>query len=412
MKKLYFFLAFFAITIHSNAQTQIWSDTFEDTGAPSTGSRTPSLNFSCGSPATSYFFRTDNSGITLGTGSYTNFQGSKFWAGEDLDSGPTCTNASISANQFVTWSGINIAGKTALSFKGLFAANGSFGSNWEGSSFGANQDYIVVEYRIDGGSWNKAVAFYAGTTGQTQTLKLETTGDLVGDGADLTYSFAEFSANLSGTGSLLDLRLNVFANGSATEEIAVDNFRLFGTNATTLPVDIVNFAAKAIADGVQVSWKTEAERNSLNFELLHSGNGVDFRPIAKIDALGQSETGKLYSYVHEQPSNGTNYYQLMQRDIDGTTKDYGVKSVSFGTLKADEVSLFPNPSGNNFTIKFEPKTYTKVEVVDLLGRKVFEGKIVSSETEQTINLSKLPSGTYTVVLSAGNDKVIRKIVKI
>ena len=87
-----------------NAQTQFWSDTFEDTGAPSTGTRTPSIaEFSCSGPATSYFFRTALAGIALQSGTYSGLEGTKFFAAEDIDRGPTCTNASISANQQVTW---------------------------------------------------------------------------------------------------------------------------------------------------------------------------------------------------------------------------------------------------------------------------------------------------------------------
>ena len=74
-----------------NAQTQFWSDNFEDTGAPSAGTRTPSIaEFSCSSPATSYFFRTALAGIALQSGTYSGFQGTKFFAAEDIDRGPTC----------------------------------------------------------------------------------------------------------------------------------------------------------------------------------------------------------------------------------------------------------------------------------------------------------------------------------
>jgi hypothetical protein len=255
------------------SQIQFWSDNFEDVGAPSSGTRTPSVNFSCGSPADNYFFRSDLAGVSLISGSYSSFEGSKFWAGEDIDFGPTCTNASISANQFVTWSGINISGKTGLSFKGFFAANSSFTNNWEGSTFGVSQDYLAVEYRIDGGAWTKAVAFYAGSTGQSQTLQLETTGDLVGDGASLTYAFSEFTANLVGTGTTLDLRLNVFANGSATEELAIDNFRLFETPACTAPVITANPPNRSICANGNTTFTSSATGATAYQWQINTGSG-------------------------------------------------------------------------------------------------------------------------------------------
>ena len=208
------------------SQTQFWSDTFEDSGAPSSGTRTPSTSFSCGSPATAYFMRTDNSSINLVSGPYSNYEGSKFWAGEDIDMGTSCTNNSSSAAQNVTWTGINISGKSGLSVKGFFAANP--GGSFQGSQFGASQDKMEVEYRIDGGAWTKVLAFYANTVvGGTGTLYQDTNGDLLGDGTGLSYVFTEFSATISETGTTLDLRVNCFANASVTQEIAFDNIRLY-----------------------------------------------------------------------------------------------------------------------------------------------------------------------------------------
>jgi Secretion system C-terminal sorting domain len=230
MRQKITFLLLFISTICMNAQTQFWSDTFEDTGAPSIGTRTPSVaEFSFGGPpATAYFKRTDLAGIALQSGTYSNIQGSKFWAAEDIDKGSTGVNNSISANQQVNWSGINISGKTNISFKGLFAANdfnGSYqGTDWIASSA---QDFIAIEYRIDGGAWIKAIGIYSANPNSSNTFSVDTNNDLLGDGTALTYAFTELTTNITGTGTTLDLRFNCFVNATAVQEIAVDNFRLF-----------------------------------------------------------------------------------------------------------------------------------------------------------------------------------------
>ncbi|MGO4773830.1 hypothetical protein ACEN2I_19430, partial [Flavobacterium sp. W22_SRS_FK3] len=244
-----------------NAQTQFWSDTFEDSGAPSSGSRTASTDFSCaGPPYTAYFTRTLPNGIALQNGAYSSFEGSKIWAGEDIDKGPTCSNSSISANQQVTWSGINISGKTGLSFKGLLAASPLGG--WQGLDFGASQDFLAVEYRIDGGPWIKALAFYsnvpAGNAASSNQLFLDTNGDLIGDGAGLTYEFTEYSANITGTGTTLDLRFNCFANASTSQELAVDNFRLFETPSCSVPVVTSNPSSRSICSGSNTTFSITA----------------------------------------------------------------------------------------------------------------------------------------------------------
>ncbi|WP_281322507.1 MBG domain-containing protein [Flavobacterium aestivum] len=231
--------------IKGNSQTQFWSDTFEDTGAPSSGTRTPSITeFSCGGPpATAYFFRTALAGIALQSGTYSGFQGTKFFAAEDIDKGSTCVNNSITPNQQVTWTGINISGKTGLSFKGLFADN-DFNGSYQGTSFDPLQDFIAIEYRIDGGSWTKIIGIYASTTTSSNVFSVDTDNDLIGDGTALSYTFTELTANIPATGTTLDIRLNCSVNASASQEIAVDNFRLFESSA--LPATVTTTAATGV----------------------------------------------------------------------------------------------------------------------------------------------------------------------
>ena len=228
MQRITLILLFFCLfTIKSQAQTQFWSDNFEDTGAPSSGARTPSIaEFSCSSPATSYFFRTGLANVALQSGTYTGFEGTKFFAAEDIDRGPTCTNASISANQQVIWSSINIAGKSGLSFKGLFACN-NFNGSYQGTDWGTAQDFMAIEYRIDGGTWTKAIGIYSSLANSSNIFSVDNNGDLLGDGTALSYAFTELTASIVGTGTTLDLRFNCHVNATGSQEIAADNFRLF-----------------------------------------------------------------------------------------------------------------------------------------------------------------------------------------
>ena len=256
---------------NGNAQTQFWSDTFEDTGAPSSGTRTPSIaEFFCGAPASTYFGRTDLGGISLQSGTYSGFEGTKFWAAEDIDRGPTCTNLSVSPNQQVTWSGINISGKNGLTFKGLFAANHLNANNWEGTSF-ADPDFVAVEYRIDGGAWVTGIAFYASGTSNTQTLKQDINGDMIGEGQDLTYAFTEFTVNIAGTGTTLDLRLNASINGGV-EEIAVDNFRLLEVSCTAPTVPTLAATVNPVCNGASTTLNITGTLNDATQWAIYTGS--------------------------------------------------------------------------------------------------------------------------------------------
>src|SRR5690554_7727356 len=111
-------IIFLATDATAQITTTIWSDDFES-DSPSSGMRdAPNEGFRAGSPATSYFARASNSSIHVlanGSGLYSNFSGSYFWAGEDHDG-----VSGWDALQTITFSGINISGKSNLTFKGLF----------------------------------------------------------------------------------------------------------------------------------------------------------------------------------------------------------------------------------------------------------------------------------------------------
>ncbi|MCD2425094.1 hypothetical protein LQ567_20075 [Niabella pedocola] len=267
------------------SQTVIWSDTFEDAGAPSSGARVPSVeNHWPASPLyTRYFCRAAVTDLNLQNGSYTNIQGSKIWAAEDIDGALTGTNFGQSAAQTITWSGINISGKTALSFRGLFGCNNNNNDQiWEPGPAGASPtDYMVVSYRIDGGPWKDAVRLMGNNVGK---MAPETTGDSTGDGTPLSsYVMTEFAKGIAGTGTTLDLQFKAFSNGSATEEFAIDNFRIsFGD--LSLPVTFGAVRATAAADRMDIDWSAVSEANTDHFEIQLSADGKDFVTVSSVQS--------------------------------------------------------------------------------------------------------------------------------
>lgn len=218
----------------AHAQTPFWQDDFENASTPdlAAGStRAPSNN---GGTTTSYFKRSNNTAADIslqgafGT-SYSGMSGSFIWAGEDHD-----TPFPAAPEQQITWTNINISGRSSLQFKGLFAANNTNGS-WDGPNTGAappagsvGNDFIIVEYALDAGAFTQLLAFWSDDTAPGppgKTLKEDTNGDFIGDGTQLNITLSEVTKSIPGTGTTMKLRVRIYANGGS-EEYAIDNFRL------------------------------------------------------------------------------------------------------------------------------------------------------------------------------------------
>lgn len=385
---------------HAQAQNQFWSDNFEDAGAPSSGSRTPSVENSFGSPATRYFFRTNIAGIALQNGAYTNIQGSKFWAAEDIDAALTGSNFGQSSNQNITWSSINIAGKLGISFKGLFAAN-NVGANWEGTNFGVDQDFLIIEYRIDNGAWNKIIGFYSNAV-LNGSLTLDTDNDLIGDGTALSAAFTEFTANIPGTGNVLDLRFNCFANGATTEEIAIDNFRLLET--VPLPTGMLSFEAVQDHNNAVLNWRVPGSATLKNFSVERSGDSKTFYTLGNVPehAGTYDDDGNLaYHFTDEKPLNGKNFYRIAQRGADGITDYSTIRLLQWRATES--FTLFPNPAGDelNLTIHAATAPSVQISVMDIAGKLLIrETKGLDAGVgKYRLSLAALPAGSYQVIIA-------------
>ena len=194
----------------------IYSESFETDG---NGTRytTSVPEFSDGGG--DFFTRTDGSNIG-GFIEYTGQDGDFYFAASDID------GEVAESLQTLTISGIDIAGFTDLSFEGLFAEDDD-GANqdWDPS------DFFHLDYSIDGGAFQNLLWFEADiASGFNGEPRQDTDFDGVGDGAALSPTFTNFLAQITGTGSTLELRAT-FELNSGDEDIAIDNFRINGNPA-------------------------------------------------------------------------------------------------------------------------------------------------------------------------------------
>ncbi len=76
---------------------------------------------------------------------------------------------------------------------------------------------------------------------------------------------------------------------------------------------------------------------------------------------------------------------------------------------SDEIKVYPNPVKNDiFYIKTNnPEKISSYEIINLVGQKFASGKV----TNQPINVSKLASGTYLLILTNDDSRVVKKMIK-
>ena len=216
------------------------------------------------------------------------------------------------------------------------------------------------------------------------------------------YTFNQGIA--AGTNTGLSRVMDQKGNNNGT----LNNFALTGAGSNflsqpvslvALPVSWLNFTAQKKENAVQLNWSTAGEQNSRDFIVQHGTNGSSYNNIGNINAAGNSTVIQQYSFVHTAPVTGTNYYRILQQDIDGRGAYSKVVSVIY-TPGNRPIIVYPNPvTGGKLNLQLTDATtihlYNSSGVL-VMTRNLFAGT-------QQLNISKLAKGIYQ--LKAGKETI-------
>ncbi len=188
-----------------------------------------------------------------------------------------------------------------------------------------------------------------------------------------------------------------------------------------LPVRVVKLYAKATSDKqIRVTWQTASEQNSKEFVVEHSTNGLTFKDIGTVASQGDSYKTQSYSFLHDNPKQGLNYYRLRQIDKDKHSELFGPVTATLSETDELHVFLYPNPlsSGQAFFLQF-----SSPQAFELLKIRCFDltGKLLDIAYNQTDNNDlvlvqpqhALPPGLYLVEVTKadGNKETLRVVVQ-
>ncbi|MET0464949.1 MAG: T9SS type A sorting domain-containing protein [Chitinophagaceae bacterium] len=265
-------------------------------------------------------------------------------------------------------------------------------------------------------------------SGKTPTVNLEIVdGTGAGSGHDLV-TITGVSANLSGT--VINVTGNTAAPaGSYTVVTAENNFigavpsvivpsgysytinanNIIVTKNIGLPVSWGEFNGFDESDRVRLVWSTIQEINASHFVVEFSADGTNFQSVANVSASGNTNTEKKYSYVHTTPSlTNVNFYRLRQVDIDGKFSYSRTITVKLKAAGRPTVKATPNPVRNSLQIIATQPNF-KMILTDLNGKTLKTLQV--AQGSQYLDVNELPTGTYYLLFSDGQNSFSQKIIK-
>jgi hypothetical protein len=175
-------------------------------------------------------------------------------------------------------------------------------------------------------------------------------------------------------------------------------------SGTALPVTWKYFNVRNTGNSRPlIQWATSEETNASHFELERSENAVVFTSINTVAAAGHSNATNAYAYQEEFLPSGIYYYRIKQVDLDG--KFNFTRVVSTNIEESSIIKAYPNPVSDLLNIESE-KVLGIVEVFNVAGTKLYTSK--QNLNTISLDMSKFPTGLYTVTTNGKSAKVIKK----
>ena len=197
-------------------------------------------------------------------------------------------------------------------------------------------------------------------------------------------------------------------NNSVLASGKIDNF-LVGVT-TPLPITLINFNAKNVNnDHVLVTWTTTMEHLVDHYEVERSVDNSHFELVAKVTAVGESETPHNYSAVDNNPVAGVSYYRLKEIDKDGNFYYSSIVSVTIDQPEGLEV--YPNPAGSYTNVISQKYPILEVNLYDVTGKLLQHVQAVTGQTSIKLNTTDLSNGVYIIRVATTSGVYRQKLLK-
>lgn len=338
----------------------------------------------------------------------------------------------IGAHEFTT-----SATPPAVTFTGAIAYNGNTVVSF------ANRDLATISW---GGLGvlpsSLSGAYFSGTTPPNSFpaarhlnayLNITTTGgtgyiynmtlnyDLALLGNVLSQTDLRVARNATGTWSVDNTSTVNTVSRTVTTGSPFNAFGAFtATDATSpLPVQLVSFEGRALANDAVLNWSTASELNSDLFEIERSADAVNFEYTGSVTARGNSNVRIDYTYTDADAlaTQPVMYYRLKQIDKDGTFTYSKTVQVSKLATNTSSVTVYPNPFEGNLNIAIQSTVsgIAHAALVDLQGRTVmsFDWNIHEGLNVIPVEATKqIQKGVYFVRIELNGEVNTHKVVNI
>ncbi len=182
----------------------------------------------------------------------------------------------------------------------------------------------------------------------------------------------------------------------------VSNYVAQYSSLTTLPLEWLSFSVIEQSYKAVLNWSTANEQNTASFFVEHSTNGLNWNVITNLAAAGSNQSVNVYSYTHNNPATGLNYYRIKQTDADG---QYKFSKTNVLTIAEPAVALIvlSNPVVNGM-LQVKMNKPGSLQLYNGNGKLVWQKQTAAGNI--SANISNMPKGIYWLKTDSQTEKIV------
>ncbi len=173
------------------------------------------------------------------------------------------------------------------------------------------------------------------------------------------------------------------------------------TQGLRINPDVLRLEAERREQAVELVWTNNTAFKNEYFTVERSTNNGRFEVLGTVEAAGEGDAVRSFSYVDATPAKGDNLYRVTAMYNDNSDFSSEQRLVRFA--QEGRVNVYPNPATEYFTVSLSEFGDREVSllVTDALGRQLVRRVVPAGEAKVDFNTHDYPSGAYSITIQTG-----------
>ena len=183
----------------------------------------------------------------------------------------------------------------------------------------------------------------------------------------------------------------------------------------SLPLTFAGFSALPVNAGVRLQWSTGSGGGNAYFTVQHSMDGREWTDVKRVSAHSLKDEVRVYTFFHDRPARGSNYYRIRQTEFGGKTVYTDIRALELTAASESTLEVAPTLVTNgSIRVTLSRSTTAQgeipVSVYNMSGRRVLT-RMAEPNASVLIDTDGLAGGMYTVRTDDGVASEYRRFVK-